>query len=216
LLRDQGVEFKAVYASHGADWPETLQYMQDRIGEGYPITVLETRRYDLTLYDYYWKHSMIPMRMLRACTVEYKVKPLNAYFETPCVVYIGIDAGERHRIDKLIAGQREGEAKEFPLVDANLDRAACVEIIKAHGLPVPMKSGCYVCPHQRPSQVRLLRTLHKDLFDKALALERRANAARPDKGPYYLVGDKPLDVIAMDDQPDLFGLRDMSPCLCEL
>jgi hypothetical protein len=35
---------------------------------------------------------MIPMRTMRACTRIFKVEALNRYFETPCTVYVGIDA----------------------------------------------------------------------------------------------------------------------------
>ena len=215
-LIDHGIEAEWVYADHGADWPETREYVAMLQAKGYPITVLETRRGGLALYDYYWQYSMIPSRVARACTRLYKLVPLSEYMEPPCDVYIGIDAGESYRVERLIEGQRPGEEKLFPLVDHGIDRAGCTEIIKAHGLPVPIKSGCYVCPFQRVGQVRELRTLHKDLFERALMLERRANAARPGRGPYYLVADKPLDAVAMDDQPDLWGERDMTPCLCEI
>jgi 3'-phosphoadenosine 5'-phosphosulfate sulfotransferase (PAPS reductase)/FAD synthetase len=208
-LIDHGIEAEWVFANHHGDLPETYAYVEMLQSKGYPITVLDTG----DIYESYWRRRIIPMRPVRWCTADFKVLPLNKYFEPPCTVYIGIDAGEQQRVDKILAGCRDGEVKEFPLVDAGMDRAACVEYITAHGLPVPPKSGCYFCPHQRVGQIRQLRTQHKDLFDKALALEMRANVGK-DK-PYYLM-DRPLDVVAMDNQPDLFGERDMTPCLCQL
>ena len=217
LLADQSIEFEAVYVDHGADWPETREYVAMLQGMGYPITVLESRRDGLVLYDYYWKHRMIPQRFPRACTVEYKLVPLSNYMSPPCVVYIGIDAGEEHRIPRLIAGQRQGEEKLFPLADEGIDRQGCVEIILSHRLPVPIKSGCFVCPNQRKSQWIAMRTSHPELYCKAKALEDRCNARMEEleRAPFYLA-ERPLDQVAMDQQPDLFGERDMRPCLCEL
>lgn len=208
-MMDHGVDCEWVFANHHADLPETYDYVAMIDRDVHPVTVLDTG----DLYESYWRRRIIPMRTMRWCTADFKVKPLNDYLQTPCTVYIGIDAGERRRVDKILAGCREDETKEFPLVDTGIDRAGCIEIIKAHGLPVPPKSGCYFCPHQRVGQIRQLRTLHKDLFDKALALEMRANVGRDQH--YYLM-DRPLGDVAMDNQPDLFGERDMTPCLCEL
>lgn len=215
LLLDRGIEFEPVYADHGADWPETREYVAMLQDRGYAITVLETRREGLGIYEYYWQYRCIPMRVARWCTVHWKVRPLNAYMsERPCTVYLGIDYSERHRSDKILRYEREGEKKEFPLVEDQIDRRGCTEIIESHGLPVPMKSGCYFCPHQRVGQVRDLRTRHPELFCKALALERRSNEMRGTS--YFLVDDRPFDEVAMDMQADLFGERDMSPCLCGL
>lgn len=217
LLLDRGVEFEAVYADHGADWPETREYvkMLDRLG--YPITWLETTRGDLSLYGYYWQYRMIPQRTVRACTRLYKLVPLSAYMTVPCVVYVGIASDEAHRIPRLIAGQRKGEEKLFPLADEGIDRKGCIEIIGAHGLRVPMRSGCFICPNQRRSQWIYLRTVHPELYCRAKALEDRCNERMREleREPFYLA-DRPLDQVAMDEQSDLFGERDMRPCLCEL
>lgn len=218
-LIDQGIECEAVYADHETDWPETRTYVQMLQDRGYPITVLETRRKGLNLYEYYYQHRMIPMRWVRACTVEYKLVPIANHCPTPCVMYLGISADESSRVDRIIAGQRPGEEKRFPLVDEGIDRKGCIDIIKAHGLPVPIKSGCFICPFQRKGQWRELRTNHPDLFCKAKTLEAVTNArlAETGRAPVHLAHDKPLDAIAQADQMDLFGERDFErPCLCDL
>lgn len=208
-LIDHGIDAEWVYADHHGDWPETREYVGMISRDVHPVTVLDTG----DIYDYYWGYRMIPMRTVRACTRLFKVEPLVRYHRRPCTVHVGIDAGERHRVDRMLAHQEEGETKEFLLADSGIDRTGCEHIIRQHGLPVPPKSGCFFCPHQRVGQIRELRTRHKGLFDRALALERRANEGR--EHPFYLLG-RPLDVVAMDDQPDLFGERDMTPCLCEV
>ena len=216
LLHDRGVEFEAVYADHGADWPETREYVQMLRDRGYPLTVLETRRDGLELIAYYLHYRLIPSRILRACTDHYKVKPLRAYQQAPCVVYLGIDAGEEHRAKPYDQG---GVTHEYPLVDWGIDRAGCVEVIKQHNLPVPPKSGCFICPFQRVSQWRELYRLHPDLYCKARHLEVMANERMAAKGysPMFLAGDRPLEAVAQEGQMDMFDAsRGVTPCLCGL
>jgi len=218
LLEDQGEDFEAVFADHGADWPETYEYVQMLQDKGHKITVLQCRRKGLALYDYYLEHKMVPMRMVRACTRLYKLVPLAEYMQPPCIVYMGISADESHRAARITAGERDGEEKLFPLIDAGIDRKGCIDIIKAHGLPVPIKSGCFICPFQRISQWVELRTKHPELYCKAKRLENVTNARVQAQGrpPIYLAHDRPLDNVAQEDQMDLFGEREDRPCLCEL
>lgn len=218
-LLDRGEHFEAVYADHGADWPETREYVAMLREKGYPITVLETRRNGLALYDYYLAHHMVPQRVARACTRLYKLLPLAAHMPPACRVYLGIDASESHRIARILGGQRQGEELLFPLADEGIDRKGCEEIIRSHGLPVPIKSGCFICPFQRVSQWRELYRLHPDLYCKARRLEEVTNAYLASLGrePIYLQGDRPLEAVAQEGQTDMFDeTRGMSPCLCEL
>jgi 3'-phosphoadenosine 5'-phosphosulfate sulfotransferase (PAPS reductase)/FAD synthetase len=41
-LMDHGIEAERVYADHGADWPETREYVQHLKERGLPITILDT------------------------------------------------------------------------------------------------------------------------------------------------------------------------------
>ncbi len=201
LLRERGVDFEAVYADHGADWPETRQYVRWMIENGHPVTVLQTRREGLTLYDYYWKHKCIPLRVLRHCTEHFKVRPLRAYFlenspDDGCVVYLAIDAGEVHRARHVQVGKMR---YEYPLVEWGIDREGCLEIIRRARWPLPRKSGCFICPFQSMEQWEELARLHPDLLEKAAALEERANQALAERGHptgMYLGDPYPVKVAA--------------------
>jgi hypothetical protein len=213
-LLDQGIEFEAVYADHGADWPETRAYVEMLRERGYAITVLETRREGLPLWDYYIKQRMIPVRFMRHCTEHFKVRPLLKYMAAPCVMYIGFSADEAHRAKYDWNDRRD---RLYPLIEHNIDRRGCVEIIKAHGLPVPIKSGCFVCPFQRVGQWRELLTVHPDLYCKARRLEDVTNERLTAQGrPPIYIADRPLDEVAREGQLDLFGEREDRPCMCEL
>ncbi len=79
-----------------------------------------------------------------------------------------IDAGEAQRVERIVEPERV--RNEYPLIERGIDRKGCERIIREHGLPVPMRSGCFICPFQRLSQWRHLRTVHPELYCKARQL----------------------------------------------
>ncbi len=116
---------------------------------------------------------------------------------------LGYDAGERRRVVKAIGldaseGQRvrwqtrqppEGQrlsrdqrldrdyfAYWYPLYQWSFDRERCERVIAEAGLPVPMKSACWFCPASKKHEIVWLREHHPDLLERALAIERNAQA----------------------------------------
>ena len=175
-LLDHNIEFEAVFADHGGDYPETYEYVNMLIAKGYEITVLKTtskaKGEYRDIYNYCYTYKMVPSTKFRWCTSIFKVKPLIKYQVKPCFVFLGISYEERHRAKRKME-YHEGMIKDYPLIEHNINRQGCVEIIKRHGLPVPPKSGCFFCPFQKASEVRALYHRCDDLFDKALELEKR-------------------------------------------
>lgn len=185
MLLDQKDDFEAIFVDHGTDWPETYEYfdmfqgwLKDRGHR--QITVLrptETAYGEAfqNLYDYAFAYSMVPRRRPRWCTAKFKLKPIVTYVEKPCFMMIGIDSGEINRAE---ISYEDGIENRWPLIENEINRAGCEEIIKAHGLPIPMKSGCYICPFQKKSQWISLRKNHPCLFKKAVELENKNNKYR--------------------------------------
>ena len=213
LLLDEGWEFESVYVDHGCDWPETREYVQ-MMAERYPITILKpsVEGYD-NLYEYATNYSVIPSRRLRWCTDKFKVRVLQKYFERPCFSMIGIDTDEAKRAKM---GCMDGIENRFPLLEYDINRQGCVDIIEAHGLPVPIKSGCYFCPFQRVGQWKKLRSDHPELFCNARKLEMNEVEDRIKRGkkPCYLV-DRPLDLIVNEKQSVMWPEM-KPPCSCGL
>jgi hypothetical protein len=221
-----GETFEAVAIDHETDWPDSYKYLYMMLAKGYPVTVIKPKVQGYTnLYDYYtWKET-IPHRATRDCTDKFKITPLTKYHQTPCVVYLGIDAGESHRAR---LHEKNGETFDYPLVNANIDRGGCIEIIKRHGLPVPPKSGCYICPFQGRKQWIELKRLHPDLFCKATKLENLCNERRAaaGKSPVYF-RDLPLETLVLPKDGEGYRAKvgqgtlidpdyDKPPCRCGL
>ena len=151
LMQDLGMEFEAVFVNHGGDWPETYEYADYFIGTGRPVTVLkpdvgtvEGVRFD-NLIGWFQHRKLLPSRKNRVCTDRFKVQVLKKYQKTPCTVHIGYAADEAHRA-KIYSDK--GVEHRWLLIEHDIDRQGCIDLIKNHGLMVPRKSGCYICPFQ--------------------------------------------------------------------
>lgn len=156
------------------------------------------------LFEEYWDKNIIPYRMFRSCTDKFKMRPIREFVKENYgedVIYVlGIDYGEKHRVEKYIGGNFE-----FPLIDMQLDREACKRIIKNFGLKVPIKSGCFFCPFtKKKGWIGLLKN-HRKLFLEAEKFEKNSRAY-----PKYTLTNKPLQKIreAIDNQQTLCGWID--------
>lgn len=94
------------------------------------------------------------------------------------VKFIGYDAGEHYRSDKVLLRDLADPkySKWYPLMEWGWDREACIRAIEAAGLPQPGKSSCFFCPSMRAEEIIDLREHYPDLFRRALALEDNARA----------------------------------------
>lgn len=225
LMERIGLEFEAIFVDHGGDWPETYKYIDYFIATGRPVTILKPECYrknqDRTynnLYEYCWEMKMVPSMMARWCTKDFKVKPINRYIQTPCFMHLGIDAGEAKRARM---NTQAGVESRWLLIEHDIDRDGCKNIIESAGVEIPPKSGCWFCPYQRMAQWKQLRMKHPDLFCKAQKLEERTRQARISRGkqPFSLRGDGViLGKLINDRQFALPGMEDIEypPCQCGL
>ena len=113
----------------------------------------------------------------------------------------------------------DGLENRFPLLEAEVSREGCKDIIRQAGLPIPHRSKCYFCPFQTIAEWKELRMKHPDLFCKAEQLEKRNMDYRISKGkkPFYLYGNaKPLKTIVGENQSKLWKEDEYPPCECML
>jgi len=178
FLLDQDVGFETVFVNHGVDKNETYDYIKYLRAQGYVITeVIPDVEGFNNLYDYFWHWRIIPLIHYRICTIKFKIHPFNKYVKKPCLVYIAYDADEKKRA-KRRKRKYKGIKYEFPLITQNVTRRDCRKIITDHGLKIPPKSGCYLCPFQTIKEWKKLMVEHPDLFKKAVALENNARRAK--------------------------------------
>jgi len=226
MLLDQGVEFEAVFVNHGTDWPETYEYVDMLQGwlkdNGHKqITVLKPRvrtidgRVFENLYDYYAYKKVFPMTMSRACTSRFKIRPIYKYVKIPCFMMIGFAKEEERRVS---INHERGVENRYPLIENEIDRHGCKEIIKKNQLPIPMKSGCYICPFQPAYGFKQLRHKHPDLFCKATQLENNyiERRRREGKKDVHIKNNRRLKYVIEETQMQIFEQDEYPPCQCGL
>jgi len=201
LLHESGLwdeRWEAVFCDTGAEMPQTLAYVE-AIRERYPVTVIQA---DIEgkggLYDYCLHYRILFSRWQRWCTDKAKVTPLLVYMEAQgggdAIEVIGYDAGETRRADRWQTQRRSW----FPLIEAGMNREACKEIIASASLPMPNKSGCFICPFKTPAEYRRMAEEQPELFAKAVALEEACMQRCRENGKpaYTLLNCGPLTSIA--------------------
>lgn len=230
-LYTQREDFEAVFADTGCEWPETYEYINafNRfIGDTLhrpPITVITAQKYgfpaqknfDGNMYAWYLNRRTIPGRRGRDCSVKWKIKPKENYFKTPCWNHIAIDYGEKNRVARFKS--TNGIEDRFPLIEAEIDRQGCKDLIRSFKIKPPPKSACYFCFNTKPSEWKTLRTKHPDLWCNALTLERVNNERRKQLGlkqiglgPQY----RTIEGVVDEHQMALFEEDEYPPCQCGL
>lgn len=114
---------------------------------------------------------------------------------------IGYDASpaDLRRVKNAVGKWPPGHQYRYPLVEWGYDRAKCIQIVKAAGLPgynpafltdkvnfsrlmwldhggVPMKSSCWMCPASKNGEIRWLKKAHPELHSLAIQMEQKAQA----------------------------------------
>lgn len=112
----------------------------------------------LGLYDWFYRMEMVPATRKQLCTQVAKIERFNAWLADnypgeDVEVWIGFNADEVHRVERgktyrieEVAGGDVTRRVRTPLADAGLNKRACIEKMKRHRLPVPVKSACVFCP----------------------------------------------------------------------
>lgn len=199
-LREKGLRPDLViFADTGSERRETyaflpvLQQWLDRVG--FPVLTIVKwwrKRGDrsgqfVPLHTAMLEQKCLPSAAYgyKGCTTKWKTQPIDEYISRIWPAgkkaiargekierLLGIDAGEQGRIKS--APEDSPWVFCYPLAEWVWNRGACKEAIARAGLPLPVKSSCFCCPHMKPSEVRDLRKTDPDLFEIGLQMERQA------------------------------------------
>jgi 3'-phosphoadenosine 5'-phosphosulfate sulfotransferase (PAPS reductase)/FAD synthetase len=223
LMVELGILFEPVFSDTGCEWPDTYRYAAmfqwwTKANGLRSVTILKPIvQGEFGLMAHAEKYAMVPSFLHRWCTDKFKRCPLQKYQKKPAFIHIGFALDEAHRA--RISNQ-DGLENRYLLIEHEITRAGCIDMIRKAGLPIPRKSGCYICPFQRVGQWKELRRHHPELFCRALELEKANIAQRIARGkkPLYLSQSPraPLSEIVGERQGVLFEQDEYPPCLCGL
>ncbi|BAL01456.1 hypothetical protein OBV_42570 [Oscillibacter valericigenes Sjm18-20] len=189
-----------LFSDTGCEQPHTYDYLpvmnrwlsEHGMPEITPVEYTDQNGDRLTLEDECLRSGTLPAIAYgyKKCSLKHKVGPQDKFCNhyQPCLdvwkhggrvtKFIGFDAGEERRRDHAIVYDMQDKKykKEYPLIDWGWFREDCIVTIKQEGLPLPGKSSCFFCPSMKKSEIRTLYHQHRDLYDRAIAIE---NGAKP-------------------------------------
>ena len=163
-----------VFSDTGNEMPETYEYLSVMKrylgGNSIPLKIVRVRSGE-SLSDRCLRRKVIPSQMWRWCTRDMKVTPIHAFYrslKSHVYQYMGIDYGEVHRMKSAKA---DYVTNLYPLIDYRISRDGCINLIKEAELPVPVKSGCYMCPFNNMGRWAEIYEKHPDLYRHAIEIE---------------------------------------------
>ena len=168
--------------------------------------------------------------LMRQCTNDYKIKPLNKIQRE----LAGLKKGQRckeHRITTIIGISLDESQRmrtpafswmrnEYPLVDMGITRKDCIDWCEKHGYDRPPRSACIGCPFKRNDEWRELKNNPEEWqdavdFDRALREKVRLKERFGWAGLHSSM--KPLDEVDLrtDQEKGVMGLFDGFNQECE-
>lgn len=166
LYRERGIHITMLRHPKGFEW---LMFEEPKQGK----SSMETRqRLEIPSYGNGW-----PSMKVRWCTSQLKTNLIHREVKRikgECEVchYIGIAADEPKRI----------KDKQYPLADWGITESEALKICYDRGYDwgglyeAYHRCSCWCCPMQRIGGLRNLRRRHPELWERLLAMDRRALA----------------------------------------
>ena len=215
-MRDKIPNMEYFFCDTGAELPETYEYL-DRLEAslGKPIARLNaTKGFDHWFEVY---RGTLPSPSMRWCTKKMKIEPIEEWIGSDeAISYVAIRSDESGR--KGYVSTKPNIKAVFPFLEDGIDKSGVMDILEEAGLGLPSyyewrtRSGCYFCFYQRKAEWVGLAERHPDLWEKAVAIERKV---RTDAGAD---GDSSYDQYAMkgrqytwaggESLPDLLARRE--------
>ena len=176
-LRDRVPEMEYFFCDTGAELPETYEYLTRlEVILGKPIARLNAKRG----FDHWFEvfRGTLPSPQMRWCTKNMKIKPIEEWIgEALAYSYVAIRADEANR--KGYISTKSNIQTRFPFIEDGIDRERVMKILENAGIGLPgyyewrTRSGCYFCFYQRKAEWIGLAERHPELFDRAVAIERK-------------------------------------------
>jgi len=176
-MRDRVPDMEYFFCDTGAELPETYEYLNKLEAVlGKPIARLNSEKG----FDHWFEvfRGALPSPQMRWCTKNMKIKPLEAWIgDTQAISYVAIRADESNR--KGYVSTKSNIKTSFPFVEDGIDHTGVLKILDEAGVGLPSyyewrtRSGCYFCFYQRKAEWVGLADRHPDLFERAVAIERK-------------------------------------------
>ena len=173
--------------------PEHIRFIKEKCIPtfskwGYKTEILRAEKTYIDCFNHVLERSKYPERigkkagfpMAGKCWAnrDLKIKPINDFFKNKdpnkITQYIGIAADEPKRLKRL----KTGQTKKVSLLEKyGYTEKMALDLCEKYDLLSPIydfapRGGCWFCPNAGYSELKHLRTFHRNLWDRLLALEK--------------------------------------------
>lgn len=132
-----------------------------------------------SLQEHIEAKKFMPSGQKRYCTVEWKIKPMDASLKQQgeCELLIGFNADEEPGADRTGNLMRcKNVHYTYPLYEEGYTREDCKSLLAAHGLapnyPIYMaRGGCWFCPFKRIAEFKAMYYFDRPTFEKGRGME---------------------------------------------
>ena len=137
----------------------------------------------------------------RQCTSDYKIQPIERFIrqevldlaprqraprEAVVEQWFGISYDELYRMRRPSAKWTQFS---YPLIDARMSRAGCMEWLESHGFPAAPRSACIGCPFKSNYEWRRLRDESPDEWQDAIEFDQSIRNCGGMRGQVFLHRD---------------------------
>jgi len=136
-----------------------------------------------------WTQTGAPLT--RQCTQHYKLIPTKRRYREIAgyhpvnpphpypgefEIWIGFTLDEHERRSK---SRKKYMVNRWPLIELGMTRDHCIDYLQSHGLPIPPKSACVICPYRRAKDWIYIRDHCPGDWKQAVLIDKQVRHARP-------------------------------------
>ena len=111
------------------------------------------------------------------CSMKYKGEVLNKWaekeYDGTIRWAIGIEANEGHRVKRMKVKKADRHIHKHPLVELNLTRNDCENLLKNLWPTEVVKSSCFYCPFNSEPEIKNLHDNYPELWDQVKKIEAK-------------------------------------------
>jgi len=169
---------KIMFGDNGLEYPEVYEYI--KVVEAYinrkVIVIKPKRTWDELFYTKVIKGKRegairgFPFCCVPGCWAsrDLKIRPMEHARPKDALIYLGINCNEKYRVQHE---KGHSENLRYPLIDWGWDEQKCLDYLEDKGLFPPLykkfeRTGCWLCPKQRMSSLKVLFFDYPELWAK--------------------------------------------------
>lgn len=161
---------------------DTLEFYKKRLeAANIKFTILKR---DYPLYEHFYSQNKVPLGWVNPyCSSHFKRDLANSHYrktlsngrlyakDIEIIEYLGITTDE---IGRMKPAKESWKTKEYPLIEMGMSRQDCINYLKDRYIPIPVKSGCWLCPNKSWNYFKEMKYNQPKLFEKLIQLEKNA------------------------------------------